>query len=1143
MLNLIYGGNARMRRRYLEQALKEESGRGTVYLFVPEQQVLEAESFVAGLTCSATVEVTSFRRIANSIFRRFGGLCYRYIGTGAKQLLMWRAIASVFPALKEYRSLSLEDMSVVRMIHATVEEMKQYGITPMIMEETADRLSEDRLADKTRDIAMIYSAYQDLLTKDYDDASDDLIHGVQRAAGRGFFRDACVFIDSFDGFTPGECSMIALILSESRRVFVTLAYEKGERRRIFEKLRDTDRTLRKLADAAGQPVGELLLPGGEEAERDIAFFARYGFSTRRVTAEAAEEADALAPSGHTVIPFYEKGIHAFCFSGIYEEASFVACDIARRVRAGARYRNFAILLRDPEAYRGILDVALESCDIPCFFSARKDVTSMTATRLILSALDIHTYHWRTEDVIAYLRCGLSGLSFEECDALEEYVRVWHIAGTRFYDEYGWQMHPKGFGREFDEGTERTLTDLNRLREKLTRPLIAFFEIFSTKPTVRTVSEALVHFLQTLGLGTSLRQAGEKDRMLFENRSDLEDTALLYRCLMDTLDQLVAVIGDRPVTAAEYRRLFSAVIAEADIGKLPARLDEVTVGSSELLRKSGLRHVYLMGAAEGDFPKSEGDSGCFDRTEREQLSLAGMETAPFGERKNADEWYGFYRSILLGQESAILTYHGRGQDGKEKKPSGALLETLRCFPHKKIHTGESLPEERWLYGAFSLLDYAVRHGYSLPSMEGAGMADALILPLDAAEERLPAATVGRLYPGRLVLTQSRTEKFVQCPFQYHCRYTLKLNEEASGNFEAVDIGNYVHAVLEGFFAAVASRIATLEEKEAKEILNGIIESYVAVLRRGQISRRFEMLVNRLRRATHLLVMNILGELQSSDFVPAFFELPIGMGEERLCSSVLKDKNGASVSVVGKVDRVDTLHKNGKVYLRVVDYKTGKKEFSLEDIDKGLNLQMFIYLFALASDAGGKLHEKLSAAPDVPLVPAGVLYVSNVSGAVTASRRPDSGEEAQKLAESAISRQGFLLSEDGIPEAMERECGGKYLAVSLDKSGEGYETKGKLTLGTLEEFGALSRKVEKILCSIAEDLRTGRAEAHPMEEGKTSPCTYCSMRPICRRAGDEDVSTAPSGRQPDGAPTEHGEMRRRQNEEKRKDETEKGEETHG
>ena len=59
--------------------------------------------------------------------------------------------------------------------------------------------------------------------------------------------------------------------------------------------------------------------------------------------------------------------------------------------------------------------------------------------------------------------------------------------------------------------------------------------------------------------------------------------------------------------------------------------------------------------------------------------------------------------------------------------------------------------------------------------------------------------------------------------------------------------------------------------------------------------------------------------------------------------LKLADGSLVSLTGIIDRVNVLKKDGEVYVRVVDYKTGAKEFSVSDAKEGLNLQLLIYLF--------------------------------------------------------------------------------------------------------------------------------------------------------------------------------------------------------
>ena len=58
------------------------------------------------------------------------------------------------------------------------------------------------------------------------------------------------------------------------------------------------------------------------------------------------------------------------------------------------------------------------------------------------------------------------------------------------------------------------------------------------------------------------------------------------------------------------------------------------------------------------------------------------------------------------------------------------------------------------------------------------------------------------------------------------------------------------------------------------------------------------------------------------------------------------SGGALKLNGKVDRVDGYCKDGKLYLRVVDYKTGKeKSFSLSDVLDGLDMQLLLYLFTM------------------------------------------------------------------------------------------------------------------------------------------------------------------------------------------------------
>ena len=84
---------------------------------------------------------------------------------------------------------------------------------------------------------------------------------------------------------------------------------------------------------------------------------------------------------------------------------------------------------------------------------------------------------------------------------------------------------------------------------------------------------------------------------------------------------------------------------------------------------------------------------------------------------------------------------------------------------------------------------------------------------------------------------------------------------------------------------------------------------------------------------------------------------------------RDENGKRVCFGGKIDRVDIYENEGKIYFRVIDYKSSKHTFSIDDIRSGLDIQLILYLFALSSVQ--MLLEQLVIADFLSLVQAAVL----------------------------------------------------------------------------------------------------------------------------------------------------------------------------
>ena len=176
-------------------------------------------------------------------------------------------------------------------------------------------------------------------------------------------------------------------------------------------------------------------------------------------------------------------------------------------------------------------------------------------------------------------------------------------------------------------------------------------------------------------------------------------------------------------------------------------------------------------------------------------------------------------------------------------------------------------------------------------------------------------------------------------------------------------------------------------------------------------RFRYLFRRLERNVRAVVDNVVAELQASDFQPVLFELGFGPGKELL--SVEITEGGVTLRISGFVDRVDGWVKDGRLYLRVVDYKTGRKSFDLTEVWHGLGLQMLLYLFTLEEE-GDRI---FGTRP----IPAGVLYLPARDAMISGSRSMDEATR-QRLLDKELVRRGLLLEEEDVLRAMEHGEGG-------------------------------------------------------------------------------------------------------------------------
>lgn len=1091
MLRLIEGGLSSVAYENIKEEIKKLTNLGKrVFLLVPEQQAVIAERDIMDTlppSASLTFEVTNFTRLANTVYRNLGGLAGEYSTKAKEALIMWKTLSELSPFLK-MTSGSEINTGMVEKALAAVSELKSISATPDELSAIAENecIKKDRrLSSKLADITKIMSLYTKLLEEKYTSASDECARlGAKLKENTEFLSNAYFFISGFTSFTEPQYTVIGELIKRCT-VNVHLALSKRNYEAFeFSEIIKTKSRLISIADKAS-------------AEKRI---ERYDTPIQAKNPLLVEACDLLWRSfaradANSVIE-NRDALRIFEAKDPYDECDFIAADIKRRVMAGASFSDFAIIARDAKKYDGILDASLDNAGIPSYISKKTEIASFEAIKLIYSAFAVVENNFAREDVISYAKCKLSGASNEACDEFELYTETWQITGNRFTDGIFWNMSPLGIGGAKTKETDALLIRIDEARRKIIDPLVKFSENLKEAKTVRDHAEALIRFANDISLEDAIYEQSRKLYAMGETDT-AEKNERIWGIICDSLDDMTEALSNSEIDAGGFLSQLKVVFAEVDIGSIPAYTDVVTIGSANMLRLNGKKHVYLMGVNAGEFPASPGGNAYFTQRDKETLSSLGLNTDPDADVPYARELFFFSRAFAVANESVTILYSVRN----EALGAYAAAEVIASIT--KMTDGVIKPTKT------TLLDFSEKIYFPSVALEFAGREDIRRALSDSGYGKeiamseasiknsslsLSKETTDKIYKDDIALTQTRIESYVDCPFAYYLKYNIKLSEGERAEFDARNIGTFIHSILESFFSSLSDEgknAGEVTKEERAERVKAAAKSYLdSIESETGTSKRQSLLLDRLYRASLPVVDGLCDELAGCEFTPRFFELKLDGDNDALPNpATFTDENGRRAFVYGSVDRVDTYKRGDDVYVRVIDYKTGKKSFSPADLDEGKNLQMFLYLKAIVDTDNEKFKNEAGVTNDGRLIPAGVIYVKTDMGDVTIPRN-DKDAEAFEIAKKQ-ERRGMILNDPAAIEAMNKD----YLPIKFSKVTGAPTKSSEENLYTLEGWDEISEKISGKIGEISGRMKNG--DISLASKGGGAHCDTCRFKPICRK----------------------------------------------
>ncbi len=1064
MLDLLYARAGQDIRGELLERMGRSPARRRL-LIVPEQYSHESERAMCaalGSGASMKCEVLSFTRLAGRLTDAAGGGAAPMLDAGGRMLLMYAALRRVSDALTTYRAPSRKPAFLTGLL-ATVDECRSYRVEPESLISAGEELG-GRQGDKLRDLGMIYAAYQAMEAQGAADPRGRLdrlavqLQDTRWGAGMAFY------VYGFTDFTPQEEQVLSALMAQGELTVAFVCDAGDDRLGVFQPAFRASRRLVRLARENGAFLLEETLDRPLARHPSLVFLEQNLFGSMP---EGGWNGECAVTRAAAATP--------------RQEVEWCAAEILRLLREeDYRCREIAVCARKLDGYGELIESVFARYGVPVFLSAMEDVLEKPVLALVTSALAAVAEDYPYEELFRYLKTGLTGITDEERDLLENYVLTWDLKGSAWARKKPWDMHPEGYGQTFREGDAEFVARLDGLRRKVVAPLEALRK--NKDKTGKGRALALYRLLDDIDLPTRLAQRADS----LEARGDRNGTAQyrqLWDILVGGLEQCALLLGDAELELEEFSRLFSLVLSQYDVGAIPVSLDAVTVGDAPRMAHKEVKALFLLGADSNSIPDCSVSPGLFTDQDRDVLAAMEVELAPRQEDKLRREMTIAYETCARPSRRLYVSYAAGAGEG-QRAPCFLWERLAALFPDAPVaEAGAPLVR---LAAPDAALELAGRDPAVADALRQVpGLAPRVERIQNAAHwrrGRLSRPAVDELFGTVVPMSATRLDLVNSCHFSHFLRFGLKAKPRQRAAFRPSDYGTFVHDVLENTLCLVKNEGISLDDAdEVRRLSQQSADRYEREVLAGLEDEpaRFRYLFGRMKQAALAVVQSVCAELSASDFTPAAFELGFGPGKELPPVEV---ERGVRLRLTGYVDRVDEWMHGGKRYLRVVDYKTGKKSFDFADVEDGRGLQMLLYLFALS-------REGRRVFGDQEIVPAGVLYVPARTPLVDGERGM-SDEEIQKSRDRLMRRQGLVLDEPEVLSAMEHAAHGyRFLPVSTGRGGADYLVSG-------EQMDLLDEYVTDTLRAAAGELARGNIDADPYwHSADKNPCRWCDYRAAC------------------------------------------------
>lgn len=1115
MVSFVFGGSGSGKSSILQERIIRESMENPEkrYLFlVPDQFTMETQRSLVekhpwhGIM---NIDVLSFGRLSYRVFEETGGVSQPVLDDTGKNLILRIVADRLKPECKVLGGY-LKKQGYIHEIKSAISEFMQYGIGLPELHRIIE-FSEKRgaLCGKLKDLALLYQGFEDYIRDHYLTKEESLQVLSGRVKDSALLRGSTIVFDGFTGFTPIQLQVIGEIMGVAQDIFFTLLFDGRED--IPEEVKEQDlfalsvktlKSLEKCAEEAGAERGEDLFLREAPVKR-----------LRNCPALAHLEENLFRYPGKRFSGEPEGLTMAFC-PNIQTEVRYAARTIRRLIREeGCYFRDFGVVCGNLENYENVIESEFSKLHIPFFIDQNRGILLNPFVEFIRSALRLYSQDFSVDAVNHYVRTGLTELSAEAIDELDNYIREMGIRGfsrwSKLFTGLPKELNRETLSEEEREDKDALLARLNAAREEILKSSVYLRDM---GVTAGEKVRALYDFIEESRIQEKLA-AFEK---AFEESGDLlraREYHQIYPFIIDLLSEIVELSGGEEMTPEEFADLLDAGFSEMQVGAIPQNVDHVTVGDMQRSRLKEIRVLLFLGINDSNIPGNTSGGGILSDIDREFLQGSDYELAPSPRQKMYSQRLYLYMNMTKPSDRLYMSFAGCDQDGKTLRPAYLIEMIKKLYPDLRIEKPEEESaferletwEDSFDYVAEGLREAvsgAFSNQFDMPFLQIlklmqersglAAQADKLLQGafVEYREEKLPKFLALALCGGELAGSITRLETFAACAYAHFLQYELSLKEREEFGFEAVDMGNLFHSVLAEFSERLPETGYSwfdFPEETGEKLLQEILEAQAAAYRGAVLyeTARSRYALGRIGRILRRAVFTLQYQIKLGQFTPKKFEMSFSsLSDLEAVNVALSEKE--RMRLAGRIDRLDTCEEDNICYVKVIDYKSGRNNFDIVALYHGLQLQLVTYLNAAMA------YEKREN-PQKEIVPAGILYY-HIDDPILELKEEKTPEEINGELRKALRPVGIVNDDETVIEKIDASVGAVKEALPLSRKKDGSYAANSLLMSR-ENIELVSGYVEGKLKELGRSILDGEIGMHPYSRKDREACTYCPYKKVC------------------------------------------------